>query len=91
MNKAEYVKSQKQTRDHACHWPGCKIQVPPALWGCSKHWYMLPKSLRTKIWDTFVPGQEIKMSPSREYLEAAEEVQKWIKEYLNVSDRRSES
>lgn len=78
--KVQYVKSQGQTRDHHCHWPGCNASVPPALWGCYKHWMMLPKHLRDKVWAAYRPGQEVNMTPSVEYLEVAEEVQKWIKE-----------
>lgn len=79
--KVKYVKSQGQTRSHECHWPGCKIQVPPALWGCRAHWFMLPRNLREKIWAAYVPGQEVSMTPSKEYLEAATEVEKWILEH----------
>lgn len=78
--KVRYVKSQKQTRDHHCHWPGCNKQVPPAMWGCYRHWMMLPKRLRDAIWDAFRPGQEVTMTPSREYLKVAREVRNWIKE-----------
>jgi hypothetical protein len=79
MSKAAYVKSQGQTRQHECHWPGCEKQVPPAMWGCKKHWFMLPKHLRDKVWKAYRPGQEKDMNPSREYLEVANEVQRWIK------------
>ena len=78
--KANYVKGQDQTRPHTCHWIGCTKQVPPAMWGCRKHWFMLPKRLRDKIWETLEPGQEKDMTPSKEYLDAADEVQKWIRE-----------
>lgn len=76
--KVDYVKSQKQTRDHHCHWPGCSKQVPPAMWGCYYHWMKLPKRLRDKIWAAYRSGQEVTMTPSRAYLEAATEVQEWI-------------
>lgn len=76
--KVEYVKSQGQTRNHHCHWPGCNKQVAPALWGCRPHWYSLPKYLRDKIWATYKIGQEVNMTPSREYMEVALEVQRWI-------------
>jgi hypothetical protein len=76
--KVEYVLKQTQTRNHTCHWPGCNVQVPPAMWGCKKHWYKLPKYLRDKIWNAYNPGQEITMTPSREYLDAAKEVENWI-------------
>ena len=76
--KADYVKHAGQTRKHHCHWPGCDKQVPPAMWGCKAHWFKLPRALRNKIWLTYKPGQEISGTPSREYLEAAHEVQAWI-------------
>jgi hypothetical protein len=78
--KVRYVKRQGQTRDHHCHWPGCEAQVPPAMWGCRKHWYRLPQRLRNLIWSTFRPGQETNWTPSRAYLDAAREVQEWIEE-----------
>ena len=58
--KANYVRSQTQTRDHICHWPGCNKQVPPAMWGCKAHWFKLPLPLRNAIWAAYVPGQEIR-------------------------------
>lgn len=80
MTKTDYVLSQPQTRKHHCHWPGCERQVPPAMWGCSKHWFKLPKSIRDQIWKTYNPGQEKTMTPSIEYLCVAGEAQRWIKE-----------
>jgi hypothetical protein len=65
---------------HTCHWPGCGKPVPPNQWGCKDHWYQLPLSLRRRIWATYVPGQEITKTPSKEYIEAAKAVQEWIKE-----------
>lgn len=79
MSKADYVRSQKQTRKHTCHWPGCDRQVPPAMWGCKLHWFKLPRRLRSKIWATYQPGQEVSMTPSTEYLTVAKEVQNWIR------------
>jgi hypothetical protein len=78
--KVAYVKSQRQTRQHECHWPGCTRQVPPALWGCKRHWYALPAELRTKIWRCYRPGQEKDLSPRPDYIAVAREVQDWIKE-----------
>lgn len=79
QSKRRYVGRAAQTRRHSCHWPGCTKQVPPAMWGCKEHWYRLPRSLRDKIWDTYSPGQEERLDPSSDYLEAAREVQEWIK------------
>lgn len=79
--KANYVRSQKQFRPHHCHWPGCTVQVPPAMWGCKYHWYKLPLALRTKLWQVYKPGQEVTLTPSVDYLLVAEEIQLWIARY----------
>lgn len=76
--KRDYVLGQTQTRRHHCHWPGCDKQVPPAMWGCKAHWFALPKHLRDRIWETYVPGQEVTMTPDDDYLAAARAVQDWI-------------
>lgn len=76
--KVAHVLSQPQTRRHGCHWPGCDKQVPPAMWGCKPHWFKLPKRLRDRIWLTYAIAQEMDMSPSEDYLAAAQDVQDWI-------------
>lgn len=81
--KVRYVKRAGQTRDHNCHWPGCAEQVPPAMWGCKRHWYQLPKALRDKVWATYRIGQEETGAPSRAYLTVATEVQRWIREHCS--------
>ena len=43
--------------------------------------FKLPKHLRDRIWEAYEPGQEIDMSPSREYLDVAREVETWIREH----------
>lgn len=63
---------------HHCHWPGCSKEVPPRMWGCSTHWFKLPKQLRDKVWAAYVPGQEINKTPSESYIAVAKEVQEWI-------------
>lgn len=84
--KVEYVKSQGQTREHHCHWPGCNKQVKPAMWGCYYHWMRLPKHFRDRIWQAYRVGQELDRSPSREYLEVAREVQEWIMKNPEMND-----
>lgn len=78
--KVAHVLRSRQTRGHTCHWPGCNAQVPPAMWGCRKHWFALPKALRDAVWRAYVPGQEERMDPSDEYMAVAERVQTWIRE-----------
>lgn len=77
--KVEHVRAAKQTRTHECHWPGCGRQVPPAMWGCKTHWFKLPSRLRAAIWRTYKPGQEETLDVSKEYLQAAQAVQDWIR------------
>lgn len=70
---------RKPAGAHHCHWPGCNAKVPPALWGCRRHWYMLPATLRARIWLHYKPGQEVSKTPSAEYIAVANDVQAWIK------------
>lgn len=79
-NEANVIEEERKFIKHTCHWPNCNTEVPPALWGCKAHWFKLPPHLRRKIWATYKAGQEITKTPSKEYLEAANEVQQWIKE-----------
>lgn len=80
--KVRHVLGAGQTRNHTCHWPGCKAQVPPAMWGCRKHWYALPAALRAEVWRAYRPGQEADMRPSADYLGVARKVQDWLAENL---------
>lgn len=84
--KVAYVLRQGQTRDHRCHWPGCLEMVPPARWGCRPHWYLLPAALRTAIWRTYRPGQEVDGTPSADYLAVALRVQEWIARHTEALD-----
>ena len=65
---------------HTCHWPGCLNEVPPAMWGCRRHWFRLPSHLRARIWQAYRPGQEIDKTPSAAYIAVAVEVRKWCLE-----------
>jgi hypothetical protein len=73
---------------HECHWPGCKVLVPPAMWGCKPHWFALPKRLRDRIWATYRRGQEVTKTPSAAYIEVANEVQAWIAEQIRCHRSR---
>lgn len=76
--KKNHVRRAKQNRDHHCHWTGCTAQVPPAKWGCYRHWMKLPKHFRDRIWAEYRIGQEINQTPSREYVHLMREVRLWI-------------
>lgn len=62
---------------HTCHWPTCKMAVPPKMWGCRHHWYTLPKWIRDQIWREYRPGQEVDKRPSEAYLAIADIAQTW--------------
>lgn len=55
---------------HTCHARGCEVRVPPRMFMCRRHWYMVPKPMRDAVWATYVPGQERRMDPTRAYLDA---------------------
>jgi hypothetical protein len=63
---------------HHCHAIGCEVRVPPRLFMCRPHWFMLPKHLRDAIWRTYRPGQEVDKNPSPEYIEAAQMARYWL-------------
>jgi hypothetical protein len=85
-DKVAHVKAARQIRGHHCHWPGCTVQVPPAMWGCRKHWYTLPLAIRRLIWATYSVGQEIAGTPSAAYLVAATKAQDWIRQYIAAKE-----
>jgi hypothetical protein len=55
---------------HVCHADGCERPVPPKMLMCIQHWRMVPKDLQRRVWDTYVPGQEVRKNPTSEYMEA---------------------
>lgn len=51
------------------------------MWGCRAHWFSLPKPLRDRIWMTYRSGQEVGKNQGAEYIKAAQDVQRWIREH----------
>lgn len=58
---------------HTCHATGCTKAIPPEMFMCKKHWFMLPKRIRDRIWQTYRPGQCDDWQITSEYAEAAKE------------------
>lgn len=56
---------------HTCHARHCTTAVPPKMFMCKQHWYMLPKDMRDKVWALYRPGQEVTKDPSMAYLNHA--------------------
>lgn len=57
---------------HTCHAQGCEQGVPPRMFMCRKHWFMVPKTMRDSLWDVYVPGQESRKDPTPLYLDVAQ-------------------
>ena len=73
--KVDHVLSEAKKGDqgHVCHAADCPEHVPPAMFMCKRHWFMVPVPLRKRIWALYEPGQEITKDASPEYLEVARE------------------
>ena len=56
---------------HRCHATGCATPVKPKMWGCRRHWFMVPRVLRAEVWRHYRHGQEIDKMPSDEYIAAS--------------------
>lgn len=65
---------------HTCHATGCSTPTQPRMFMCRKHWFMLPKLKRDKLWAVYVPGQETRKDPSPEYLAVAHELVEYVAE-----------
>jgi len=59
-------------RPRPCPWPGCRAHTRAAYLMCRAHWFRLPAELRSRIWDTYRPGQTA-LSASPEYRAALRE------------------
>jgi hypothetical protein len=53
---------------HLCHAYGCPNPVPPSMFMCQRHWYLLRKPLRNAVWREYTPGQEKTKTPTLRYL-----------------------
>lgn len=56
---------------HHCHATDCQASVPPEMLMCRRHWFMVPRPLRNRVWSTYRPGQCDDMNPSADYCRAA--------------------
>ena len=56
---------------HHCHATGCPVTVPPEMLMCRRHWFMVPRTYRERVWATYRRGQCDDMNPSGAYCEAA--------------------
>lgn len=63
---------------HRCHAKGCTLKVPPERLMCKRHWFMVPRYLRDRIWATYQPGQCDTKDPSPEWLKAADAAIEYI-------------
>lgn len=66
------LKETTVTDRHTCHAMDCETAVPEHMHMCRPHWFRVPRKLQRELWAAYVPGQETRKDPSREYLLAAE-------------------
>ena len=50
---------------------GCEKPVPRRMLMCARHWRMVPRALQDDVWAEYVPGQEQRLDPTTDYLDAA--------------------
>jgi len=55
--------------EHRCHAEGCDKVVQPRMLFCPRHWAMTPRDIQRAVWREYVPGQEVRKDPTREYLD----------------------
>lgn len=70
--------------EHTCHASDCEVPVPRRMFMCKRHWYMVPKPMRDAIWAAYRPGQERRMDPSSEYIDAAMAAVNFVAERENL-------
>lgn len=58
---------------HCCHAVRCQVEIPPKMLMCRRHWFMVPKDLRDRVWAAYRAGQEVDKAPSTAWHEAATE------------------
>lgn len=63
---------------HTCHAIDCNTKVPPEMFMCRKHWFMLPKINRNLIWSTYRIGQCDDWNPSKAYCDIAKKCVEFI-------------
>lgn len=73
-----------EERQHTCHAMGCDEHVPPAMFMCRRHWFMVPKDMRNEIWRTYRPGQESTYRPSAAYIAASTTAVNWLADHEGV-------
>lgn len=42
---------------NSCSIPGCGNQIDPSRLMCRAHWYVVPKTMRDRVWATWRSGQ----------------------------------
>jgi hypothetical protein len=63
---------------HHCHATECPREVPPEMFMCRYHWFMLPREFRNDIWRTYRAGQCDDWHISHAYAEAARRAVRYI-------------
>lgn len=73
-----YRRQQGQVLRHRCMWPDCAVLVPLAMWGCARHWSLLPATLRKRIGRAYRDGVNNDTHPTRAYVDAHRAALEWV-------------
>lgn len=74
---------------HTCHAAGCTASCPPKHLMCRKHWFMVPRWLQLRVWETYQSGQEEgAATPSEEWHDAANAAINAVAEIEGRPERR---
>lgn len=63
---------------HTCHATDCTTPVPPVMFMCKRHWFMLPQAMRNAIYSHYRPGQCDDWHITHAYAEAARNAVRYI-------------
>jgi hypothetical protein len=65
---------------HKCHAINCEVEVPPTMHMCLKHWRLVPREIQKRIWKHYRLGQCDDKRVSKEYIKAAFEAKRFIRQ-----------
>ena len=56
-----------------CSAKQCEAMVKPSLLMCRRHWFMVPADIRSRVWDHYQAGQEVRGGATDEYFAAVKD------------------
>jgi hypothetical protein len=60
--------------------PGCPAVVPSTMFGCKRHWFMVPEPIRQEVWRTW--QARLRGDPAEPHLAAKKKAQEAVARVL---------